>query len=67
VTTAIRIGPRGPGAFVGSAFRHVADGAMYPCGGDYCHHCERDDVPIYRFDGEIVNPLHAKNPALASE
>ncbi|MFO0799099.1 MAG: hypothetical protein U0804_16650 [Gemmataceae bacterium] len=48
-------------------FLHVADGAMYPCGGDSCHHCERSDVPVYGFDGEIVNPDLAKNPALAAD
>ena len=40
---------------------------MFACGGDSCHHCERDDVPIYRYDGEIIDPSFAKNPALAAE
>ncbi|MCA9068781.1 MAG: hypothetical protein KDA84_07655 [Planctomycetaceae bacterium] len=52
---------------MGSTFRYIADEAMYPCGGTECHHCERDDVPIYDFRGVIVDPSLAKNPQLAIE
>jgi uncharacterized protein CbrC (UPF0167 family) len=52
---------------VGSVFRHVADTAMYPCGGEQCHHCERTGLPIYSYSGEIIDPSLAHNPALAAE
>jgi uncharacterized protein CbrC (UPF0167 family) len=52
---------------VGSVFRHVADAAMYACGGEQCHHCERAGLPIYRYSGEIIDPALAHDPALAAE
>jgi len=52
---------------MGSTFKYIEDGAMFPCGGTRCHHCERDDIPIYNFRGKIVNPERAKNPQLATD
>ncbi len=39
---------------MGTTFRYVADGALAPCGGDQCHHCERTDAPIYSYSGRIT-------------
>src|SRR5262245_8119780 len=52
---------------VGSVFKHVSDSALYPCGGDECHHCGRADRPIYDYTGQIVEPSLAANPKLAAE
>jgi uncharacterized protein CbrC (UPF0167 family) len=52
---------------VGTTFRYVADGALSPCGGEQCHHCERTDVPIYSYSGRIVDPAQSKNPDLARQ
>jgi uncharacterized protein CbrC (UPF0167 family) len=52
---------------VGTTFRYVADGALAPCGGEQCHHCERTDAPIYTYSGRIVDPALAKNPNLARQ
>ncbi len=52
---------------MGSVFRQVADVAMYPCGGEQCHHCERTGVPVYRYWGEILDPALAHDPVLAAE
>lgn len=50
---------------MGTTFRHMADGALAPCGGHKCHHCERTDVPIYTYHGRILNPALAKDVDLA--
>jgi hypothetical protein len=52
---------------MGKVFRCIADRAMYPCGGDQCHHCGRIDRPIYRYFGEIIDPSLAGDPTLAIE
>lgn len=52
---------------MGSVFRHVADTALYPCGGDACQQCGRADRPIYDYTGRIVDPLLAADPALAAD
>lgn len=52
---------------MGSVFRHVADAAMYRCGGEQCHHCARTDRPIYLYSGEIVDPALAHDPELAAD
>jgi hypothetical protein len=43
----------------------VADGALEPGGGTTCHHCRRTDVPIYSYNGFIVDPRLAKDADLA--
>ncbi|QDV81882.1 hypothetical protein TBK1r_08040 [Stieleria magnilauensis] len=40
---------------------------MYPCGGTECHHCERQNVPIFTYFGHIVDAKLAKNPQLAED
>ncbi len=52
---------------MGTVFRYIADGALAPCGGDQCHHCERTDAPIYSYSGRILDPARAKNPELARQ
>lgn len=52
---------------MGTTFRYVADGALEPCGGTQCHHCECSDRPIYFYTGEILDPEFAANPDLARE
>jgi uncharacterized protein CbrC (UPF0167 family) len=52
---------------MGTVFRYIADGALVPCGGDQCHHCERTNIPIYCYRGSIVDPSLARNPELAAE
>jgi hypothetical protein len=52
---------------VGTVFKHVADSALGSGLGTACHHCEREDLPIYPYFGEIVNPELAHDPQLARE
>lgn len=52
---------------MGQRFRHIADSALEPCEGTVCHHCERDDRPIFEYSGRIVDPKLAADPALAEE
>ena len=52
---------------MGTTFRYVADGALSPCGGEQCHHCQRTDAPIYTYHGHILDPSLAEDPELARE
>lgn len=52
---------------MGAVFQYVADHALDPCGDETCHHCGRTGPPIYRYTGEIVNPVSAADPQLAAD
>jgi len=52
---------------MGSVFIHVADAALCASGDDPCQHCDRPDVPVYSYFGEIIDPERANDPELARQ
>lgn len=52
---------------MGRVFECIADDALHASGGDQCHLCERTDIPVYDYTGEIINPALAANPQLAKD
>lgn len=51
---------------MGSLFENVEDGALRTVSGAReCHHCASQEVQVFRFNGDIIDPRHAADPQLA--
>lgn len=51
---------------MGTTFEFVADVALVACDGDECHHCGRNNVPLYDYFGSIIDPELSADPQLAN-